>query len=254
MTSVKIAAVSYLNTIPITHGTPRADIRPDAELLVPPPSGCADAVRDGRADIALVPVAEIPALPDIEIFGNHCIGAVGSVRTVVLLSASPVEELREIRLDAHSRTSVALARILAAERWGVDPVWTPLEDYVGVRPEMGVGYLLIGDKVFDFESRFPQRYDLADEWRALTGLPFVFAAWVARRGTASGTLEQLEAALAYGVRHIPEAVREDGRMAHAEAVRYLTENIDFRLDAPKRKALELYWEKKRRYAARRNPG
>jgi chorismate dehydratase len=254
MAPVRVAAVSYLNTIPFLYGLRRSDSAPGVDLLLSPPAGCADAIACGHADIALIPIAEIPAIDNIRIIGNHCIGARDTVRTVALMSSSPLEEITKIYLDPHSRTSVALVKVLAREHWGIDPEWLPLKSFDGVKPEKGVGYTLIGDKVFGYEAMFPYNYDLAHEWHEFTGLPFVFAAWVARPNVSEGEVEALGKALEYGVRHIADAAREDGRVDYETAVKYLTENIDFSFDAEKRKSLEVFLRKHRENAAKINPG
>ncbi len=248
MTRTRIAAVSYLNTVPFIYGIRRAGNDLRADLLLTPPAGCVDNIAAAKAEIALIPVAGIAGIPDIEIIGNHCIGAHESVRTVVLVSASPIEEIHTVYLDPHSRTSVALVRVLADEYWNIRPEWRPLTDFSEVKPEKGVGYTLIGDKVFGYEPLFPYNYDLAGAWHAWTGLPFVFAAWVARRGVDPAIAGALEKALDYGVNHIEAAVTADlverqRGIDHHTAVRYLTGNIDYRLDDPKRQSMQLFFEK-----------
>ena len=109
------------------------------------------------------------------------------------------------------------------------------------------GYILIGDKVFTHESKFRYLYDLAAEWQAMTNLPFAFAAWVARDTVPAEDIERLEQALRYGTAHIQEAVAWSEYASRPYAVDYLTKNIDFVLDAPKRRAMELYWQLGRRY-------
>ena len=298
MTRTRIVAVSYLNTIPYIYGITRAGGSLREGLLLCPPRLCAEALRTGEANVGLIPVAAIPEIPDLQIITPFCIGASGPVRTVVLASDYPVEELDTIWLDSHSRTSVRLARILAAEKWGIAPQWRPLTDYsfgtgvaagthgtnpaaeatgkggaagTGTEAESGPGgetesvtgvesatgksgYILIGDKVFDHEVRFRYLYDLADEWRAMTGLPFAFAAWVARGEVPQEQVSQLEESLRYGTAHIPEAVAWSGYAARSYACDYLTRNIDFVLDAPKRRAMELYWQLGRRYDPPSTPG
>lgn len=259
MTRVKVAAVSYLNTVPFIYGIRHAGNDLRADLLLTPPAGCAENIASGNADIALIPVAEIPEIPNIHLIGNHCISSFENVRTVVLMSVSPLEEIRTIYLDPHSRTSVNLVRILAHERWNIDVEWLPLTDFSQVKPEPGVGYTLIGDKVFGYEPLFPYKYDLANAWTGWTGLAFVFAAWVAREGVDPAVVEQLEEALSYGVNHIPEAVAEDlketdRRIDYDTAVEYLTRNIDFELDFLKRQSMDIFREKLRMGYWRVNPG
>jgi chorismate dehydratase len=251
--------VSYLNTVPFIYGIHHAEGNLRADLLLAPPAQCAENIRQGKADIALIPIAEIPDIPGIELIGNHCISSYEKVRTVVLFSTSPLSEIHTIYLDPHSRTSVNLVRILAEERWQIEVEWKPLIDFSDVRPEPGVGYTLIGDKVFGYEALFPYQYDLAKAWTEWTGLAFVFAAWVARHGTAPEAIEALEEALAYGVAHIPEAVAEDRTeisrgIDTATAIDYLSRNIDFELDFLKRESMRVFWEKLRRSDWRINPG
>ena len=219
----RIVAVSYLNTIPFIYGIEHAGIDLYADLLLSPPRGCASLLRDGGAEIALIPVAAVPSIPDIRIVTPFCIGASRSVRTVVLAADSPLDRLDTIYLDSHS-----------------------------LQPR--TGYLIIGDKVFDHEEKFRYRYDLADAWREMTGLPFAFAAWVARSGVDDRTVERLAEALDYGVRHIPEAIACYGYGDRSYAYDYLTRNIDFVFDEQKRRATALYWQEGRKIDPPINPG
>jgi chorismate dehydratase len=110
------------------------------------------------------------------------------------------------------------------------------------KPGPGDGFLLIGDKVFDYEGRFEKVWDLSVEWTAMTGLPFVFAVWVARRTVPTETLQSLESALRYGIQHIREAIAHYGHSGKPYAYDYLTRNIDQIFDDQKHKALSLYIE------------
>ncbi|MCC8087758.1 MAG: menaquinone biosynthesis protein [Rikenellaceae bacterium] len=254
MYRVRVAAVSYLNTIPFIHGIEYSGCLPYAELSLYPPAGYAEALSSGDADIALIPVAAIPSIPDIKIIGNHCISAKDNVRTVVLLSESPLEKIDKIYLDPHSRTSVMLIRILAGEFWNIAPEWLPLDNFENIASEKGTGYVLIGDKVFNYENIFAYKYDLAHEWNIFTGMPFVFAAWVARRDIGPKEIEDLENALVYGVSHIEDAVKNDKRTDVNTAYLYLTENIDFNLDNDKRESMRLFFRKLEKISGKAGPG
>lgn len=251
----RIAAVSYLNTIPFIYGIEHeGNLR--AELLLAPPAGCADNFASGAADIALLPVAAVPSLTGIEILPDYCIGTEGPVRTVILVSNHPLAEVQRIWLDPHSRTSVQLAGWLAANRWKIAPEWLALDDYGRMsRPAAGDAFLIIGDKVFDWESRFAFRLDLAGEWRAATGLPFAFAVWVARKGVPYEVTDALTAALTFGVERPYEAVLAYGydRKPY-DAYDYLTRNIDFLFDHEKHKALQKFWDSGVKVTPRVNPG
>ncbi len=250
----RIAAVSYLNTIPFIYGIRHAgNLR--AELLLTPPALCAQNFIDGNADIALLPSAVVPELKGAELITDFCIGAYEEVRTVVVVSNTPIEEVRRIWLDAHSRTSVQLTGYLAANRWKIAPLWLDMRDYAVLdTPQDGDAFLLIGDKVFDHEDEFIYSYDLAAEWREATGMPFAFAVWVARKGMPYAVTDALEEALTFGVERIYEAILESDYRDRPYAYDYLTQNIDFLFDNEKRKALQKFWTSGIKVTPRVEPG
>lgn len=250
----RIAAVSYLNTIPFIYGIEHeGNLR--AELLLSPPSLCAKNFLEHKADIALVPVAAVPSLPDAEIVTGYCIGAVGAVRTVVLTGNTPVEQVKRVFLDAHSLTSVQLAGYLLNKHWKVAPEFYALDDYAQLaHSEPGDLFLLIGDKVFDYEGQFVYTYDLAEVWKKATRLPFAFAVWVARKGVDPEAVAALERALTYGIEHTYEAILKYGFGEREYAYSYLTENIDYIFDNQKNKALQKFWNSGIKVSPRANPG
>lgn len=241
----KISAVSYLNTIPFVYGLKHADnLR--ADLTLAPPADCARNYIEGRADIALLPAAVVPSLVDTNIITDYCIGAVGAVRTVTVMSNEPITCTKRLWLDSHSRTSVQLCGYLAKHKWGIAPEWLHLSDYSrATNPEKGDAFLLIGDKVFDYEGKFRYTYDLALEWREVTKLPFAFAVWVARKGVSNEITDELQRALTFGVEHTWEAIAESRYMEPDNGItayEYLTRNIDFILDEEKHRALKKFWD------------
>lgn len=244
---IKISAISYLNTVPFVHGLMRSGIDALADIALDYPAECARKLIEGQADVGIVPVAVLPLIPNARVVSGYCIGATGRVRTVSLLGQCPVERMERIFLDYQSRTSVQLLRLLCAVRWGVTPQWeqlTPQHDIAAFANTDGV--LVIGDRVFDVEQRYAYNYDLAYEWQQQTGLPFVFAAWVANRPLAPEFEQRFEKALGLGIQQIEQAVAErykHGILSHEQAVYYLRHNISFNLDAPKREAMELFISK-----------
>lgn len=236
---MRVVAVSYLNTVPMIYGIIHAaPIELREALVLCPPAECADALIEGRADIALIPVAEITRIKNAQIITDFCISATGRVETVALLSNTPIENIHTIYLDAHSRTSVQLVRVLAREYWGITPRYI---DNLPTELLLGEAMVAIGDKVFEIENRFTQKTDLAQHWQEMTGLPFVFAVWVARKGVNKQLIEQLNAALAIGVDSIPMAVPWDKN--RERNLKYLTENIEFHLSEDKHKAIHLFLSK-----------
>ncbi len=251
----RIAAVSYLNTIPFIYGIEQLSAL-KADLKKAPPATCADLFLKGEADIALLPAAVVPTLTNYELLPDYCIGAVEAVRTVVVLSNEPISECRRLFVDPHSRTSVQLTGWLAANKWYIRPEWYELDDYAQVlHPEKGDAFLLIGDKVFDYEGQFRHSYDLAIEWREATSLPFAFAVWVARKGVPYEVTDALREALTLGVEHTYEAILHYGfDQKPYDAYDYLTRNIDFLFDHEKHIALQKFWDSGIKISPRVNPG
>ncbi len=253
---ISVAAVSYLNTIPFLYGIRHADnLR--ADFLLSPPGGCTEAFDERRADVALVPVGGLPKIkdPDFDIVTSWCIGAEGPVRTVVMVSNSPLKAIRRVWLDSHSHTSVELVRHLSAAYWRISPQWVHLDDYsVLENPAEGDAFVLIGDKVFDNEGRFANSWDMADEWVKYAKLPFVFAVWVARKSVPAETLAALEDALTLGVERIYESILESDYADRPYAYEYLTRNIDYFFDEQKRRGLDRFRDELPGAALRANPG
>ncbi len=251
----KIAAVSYLNTIPFIYGIEHEG-NFSADLLLLNPAECANAFASGQVDIALVPAAVVPSLPLSEIVSEYCIGASGEVRTVVIVSDDPIDQIKRIFVDSHSRTSVQLAGYLAKNLWKINPEWIAFDDLSQLsHAQDGDAFLLIGDKVFEHEDEFDYSIDLAAEWQRATNLPFAFAVWVARKGTPYQTLDALEQALEFGVEHIYEAILEyQGGDSTVEKYQYLSENIDFLFDSQKRTALKKFWDSGIKIEPKSNPG
>lgn len=250
----KIAAISYLNTIPFIYGI-RHEGNFRADLSLSTPADCVKSFIEGEADIALLSSAVVPSLKGAEIITDYCIGASGAVRTVVVVGNTPISKVRRIWLDSHSRTSVQLVGWLAANRWKIAPEWLLLDDYSLLdRPQEGDAFLLIGDKVFENEGRFAYSYDLAEEWKAQTHMPFAFAVWVGRKGLPYEIHDALQHALTFGIEHTYEAIVESPYADRPYAYDYLTRNIDYVFNAEKHRALEKFWNCGLKITPKVNPG
>ncbi len=250
----KIAAISYLNTIPFIYGI-RHEGNFRADLSLSTPADCVKSFIEGEADIALLSSAVVPSLKGAEIITDYCIGASGAVRTVVVVGNTPISKVRRIWLDSHSRTSVQLVGWLAANRWKIAPEWLLLDDYSLLdRPQEGDAFLLIGDKVFANEGRFAYSYDLAEEWKAQTHMPFAFAVWVGRKGLPYEIHDALQHALTFGIEHTYEAIVESPYADRPYAYDYLTRNIDYVFNADKHRALEKFWNCGLKITPKVNPG
>ncbi|TCJ17465.1 hypothetical protein EPD60_04545 [Flaviaesturariibacter flavus] len=248
MKKIRVAAVSYLNTKPLLYGVKRHEVLDEIELTEDYPSKIAQQLIDDEVDMGLIPVAVIPRLREAHIYTDFCIGASSPVASVCLFSEVPLEEVTEVYLDYQSRTSVMLATILLKEYWksSATLVRASGEDYREKIKGTTAG-LVIGDRAFEQRLRSPYIYDLAEAWMAHTGLPFVFAAWIANKPLPQDFIARFNEANAFGLENI-DAVIAENPYPHYDLKVYFTRNIDYRLDEPKRRALELFVSKVRQYS------
>lgn len=234
----RVVAVSYLNTKPLLYGLLRSSIQSELEMDLAIPSECARRLLNGEADIALVPVAVIPELPEAQIISDYCIGADGAVATVCIYGDVPIGEMTNIYLDHHSRTSVMLTRLLLDEYWGLNPNLIAAEDGYIDRIGGSTGGLVIGDRTIGLAKRFKYVYDLGEVWKTHTGLPFVFAAWVSVKPLQPEFVTAFNEALREGMEHLPELqLLLSSPHPDFDLVEYFTHHIDYDLDGPKREAL-----------------
>ena len=243
MQELRISAVSYLNTLLFVYGLKHSGFIRQSQLSLDVPSVCADKLISGEADAGLVPVAAIPLIKNARIISDYCIGADGAVQTVLLISRRPLEQIKQIHLDLDSRTSVALAKVLAREYWNIQPEWHSLNTVL--EPGSIEASVIIGDKTFNLPAGYDYVYDLGAEWKAFTGLPFVFACWVVNREISAEQEKELNDAFAYGMAHKEEAIdaQADLPISKARLLDYLNNSISFKLDDAKKEALKLFLEK-----------
>ena len=240
MSQLRISAVSYLNTKPFIYGLYRSDLADILDLSLDIPSVCAQKLLHGEVDLALAPVAIIPELPEAHIVSDFCIGAVGKVKTVCIFSEKPLTEVKRIYLDFHSRTSVALTRILCAQYWQIKPEFIPATE--GFEQKIGgdTAALIIGDRAIGRDRQFPYTYDLGEAWLNWTGLPFVFAAWISTKPLHPDLLARFNAALQTGIEHIPDLTKILPAIPGIDVEDYFRHNISYVLDQPKWQALHRF--------------
>lgn len=234
---VKVSAVSYLNTRPFLHGLRNSEVINQLDLQLDVPAVCASKLLDGRVDIGLVPVAIIPQLKEHYLISDYCIGSKGKVNTVLLLSDVPLNEIAAVYLDYQSKTSVNLVRVLADNYWNINPEWIEAQAGFEENIKGTTAGVVIGDRTFELADRFKYRYDLSEEWFQFTGLPFVFACWVANKQLPETFIAAFNKALGKGIDSIAEVLS-----AEKDAVirQYLTKDIHYLLDDDKRKAIDLF--------------
>lgn len=240
---LRVGAVNYLNTKPLIRDF--AALAPGAELVLDLPSRLADGLAAGRYDVALVPSIEFLQAPDYAIVSDACIGCRGPVLSVKLFFRTPPERVQTLALDEGSRTSVALARILLERRFGVLPRLEPLPIGASLSDVSSDAVLLIGDRAMHSPGGpFAAVWDLGDEWQAWTGLPFVFAMWVARVDAKLGDLPAaLTACRDRGVAQLERIAAEESAplgLSRPECLAYLENNLHFYLGPRERAGLNLF--------------
>ena len=236
---IKVAAVSYLNTKPLLYGIERSPVLQDIELLLDYPSNLARSLKDGTIDMALLPVAAMPEVPGARIVSDYGIGATQNVASVAIFSQVPMEEIEAVYLDYQSRSSVRLAQLLLEKHWKKEVELKPAtEHYIDYINGKSAG-VIIGDRALKQLDNFPYIYDLANGWIEYTGLPFVFAAWIANKDLPQEFLTAFNEANAMGLAHIDEVVAEN-EFPYYDLKKYYTENISYRLDEPKQQGLQRF--------------
>jgi chorismate dehydratase len=210
MTPLRLGAVSYLNTKPLVYGL---DAHPDQfDVRFDVPSKCAALLHEGKVDLGLIPAIEY-LRGDYRIVPDISIASDGDVATVAIFTRKPIRQVTSIALDLSSKTSVALTRVLCAKHWRIRSTFTPAEPALEQMLARADAALVIGDPAFDIDpaARDVTKIDLGAEWKAMTGLPFVYAMWVGRAGAATADqCRALQAARDRGVAHLPEIARAVG--------------------------------------------
>jgi len=276
VTKLRISIVQYLNTAPLVWGFTNGPLHGKYDLSFTVPSQCAEDLRCGRADVAIIPAIEYQRIDDLVVLPDMSIASKKQVRSLLLISKKPVREIRSLALDRSSRSTQALTRILCAEKWAIAPNFIEAAPNLTEMLTQSDAALLIGDPALrislgiekesqpgaEGETICPASvlgitspellyvYDVVGEWRSLTGLPAVLAVWAARGDVAtSDVTADFVDSRDFGLAHISEISFDAARELELPAPAlesYLRRNIDFSLDAENLRGLNLYYE----YSAR----
>lgn len=256
MRKLRISAISYLNTAPLMWDFDHGEAGRHFEIGYTLPSGCARSLADGTADIGIIPAAAYTEIPGLLILPDVAIASRREVRSILLVSKMPVEDVRTVALDTSSLTSVALAKVLF-EKWlgGARTYASMAPELENMLPRYDAG-LLIGDPALRVDRSRYHTLDLAKEWIRFTGKPFVFAFWAVREAALAEADPALDLAKIFRESRDHGLERESiDEIAHQWAPRlnlseadvkyYLTENIHYQLDSGCLEGLQLFY----RYAA-----
>lgn len=234
MNKIKISAVAYTNTKAFIYGLEHSDIINRIDLSLDIPSDCAAKVISGEVDMGLMPVAAIPFVPNANIVADYCIGSDGAVNSVFIFSDVSFEKIKTLRLDAHSRTSNNLAKVLLKFHWKQDVDFT-------TDPNIKTdAIVLIGDRTFGKKDDFTFAYDMGEEWKKFTGLPFMYAAWVANKEVSQEFKTEFNVALEFGLAHRNEVLKELPQTPNFDLEDYLYNKLQFDVTEDRKKAMNLF--------------
>ncbi|MBV9507942.1 MAG: menaquinone biosynthesis protein [Acidobacteriia bacterium] len=244
-TRPKVCAVSFLNTTPLVWGMLHGQQRGIFDLDFQIPAVCADAVASGAADIGIIPSFEFTR-QNLEMIAGTGIACRGPVRSILLISTCPARKVRRLAADSSSRTSVQLARVILADRYGVEADVVPHAPDLDAMLDLADAALIIGDPALRIDpSELPYEvHDLGEEWVDMTGLPMVFAVWAGRPGVVTPAVtEAFQQSCRYGRERIEEIVSSEAPVrgfAPDLVRRYLTRHIVHELDARDYAGLERF--------------
>lgn len=237
---IKVGIVSYLNTRPLVYGLKLPPIADEIQLIEENPARLAELLINDEIDVGLIPVAVIPQLKKYFICGDHCIATETEVASVCLFSEVPVNDIERVYLDYQSRSSVALLKWLMKEYWNIHPETIDATDDNYRKEIQGTtAGLVIGDRAFEQRKISTFIYDLASEWRSITGLPFVFAAWISKRPLDGSFIQKFNEANAIGLAHIDEIVA-NLKFDLYDLKKYYALHLSYKFDDRKRRGMDLF--------------
>jgi chorismate dehydratase len=246
MANPKISVVQYLNTAPLVWGMLHGPQQGKYDLEFTTPGACADAVRQRRAAVGIVPSIEVQRLEHAQVITGISIASKGQVKSVLLLSKKPIEKVQSIALDNSSRTSTALLRVLLRKFYSHFVALKPQAPKPEAMLKSADAALVIGDPALTFQGKVEHVYDLAAEWKKFTGLPFVFAVWAGYEDARLGRFRKdFEESREYGLAHLDEIAAEYAPKLKlpGEALKvYLSENINYSLDEENRQGLREFYK------------
>lgn len=256
MSKLRISAISYLNTAPLMWDFEHANAASAFEIAYTVPSQCAAQLQDGLADIGIIPAAAYTTVRGLRILPGVAIASRREVRSILLVSKVPREEIHTVALDTSSLTSVALTKVLFAKWWGGVRKYTAMDPNLETMLTSADAGLLIGDPALKVDRSKFFSYDLAEEWIRLTSKPFVFAFWAVRQAAVKDRNDFPDLAAIFqhsrdeGLKpdNLDIIAREWGTRLglSEESVRsYLTRNIYYSLDPACVEGMQLFF----RYAA-----
>ena len=252
MPRLRVSAISYLNTAPLMwdfdHGELRRDYRVDYTL----PSACAEMLRNDVADIGIIPVAAYATIPGLVVVPDIAIASRGAVRSILLISKVPIEQIKTVAADTSSRSSVALMQVLFQKFYKTTPTFVPMPPDMKPMLKSCDAGLLIGDPALLADTNGYRVYDLAEEWKRFTGKSFVFAFWAVRKDALAGhdpakVIRDFQLSRDHGLH--PASMDKIAKewsvrlgLSESNITSYLRDNIYYKLDEDCLDGLRLFYQ------------
>ncbi len=237
---MKIAAVSYINTLPFIYGLENSKLINDIELSTYTPSICAEKLIKNEVDLGLIPVAVLPKLKKYYIVSDYCIGAKDKVDSVFLFSEVPLNKINNIILDYQSQSSNNLTKVLSKNYWKISPNFIDAHENYQSEIIKNTAGVVIGNRALKDKNKYKYVYDLAYEWKQFTGKQFVFALWISNKNLDKSFIENFNTALQYGINNIDKLENSTKYLTNNEFSNYLTNNIDYIFNSNKKQSLNLF--------------
>src|SRR5947209_12277027 len=252
MRRLRISAISYLNTAPLMWDFEHGSIGREFEISYTSPSQCAAALREGSADIGIIPAAAYATIPNLSILPSVAIASRCAVRSILLVSKTPLEKIRSVALDNSSLTSVALLKVLFAKWWRGERSFNGMVPDLERMLERHDAALLIGDPALKVDRSRYFTYDLAEEWIRFTGRPFVFAFWAVRQAALKDPSLTLDLASIFqesrdhgvqaeNLERIASEWSHRIDLSESDIKSYLTQNIHYYLDSACLDGVQLFY-------------
>ena len=274
MSKLRISIVEYLNTAPLVWGFTDGPLAGKYDLSFTVPSQCAEALRRGDVDVAIIPSIEYQRIDGLVVLPDMAVASTQEARSLLVVAKKPVEMTRRFALDASSRSTVALVKILSKRLWKIAPEFVEASPDPTAMLENADAALIIGDpalrvslKMAALSAKTPDSenccngdpedmpvpgvdtlfvYDVVHQWREMTGKPAVLAVWAGRREAITPeVVRDFHASKAYGLerlRDIAEGAALKLDLPPCPLEKYLRRNIQFDLDEEKLAGLRLFYE------------
>jgi len=247
---MRISAISYLNTAPLVWDFEHSAVGDQFDVSYTIPSQCASELQNGKADIGIIPSAAYATIPGLSVIPGVAIASKQAVRSILLVSTTPIDNIRTVALDSSSLTSAALARVLFEKYWGGPRQFSSVAPNLESMLSQSDAALLIGDPALQVDRSRYYSWDLAEEWLRFTGKPFVFAFWAVRDEAAKSSNLDLPAIFqksrdhgleSDNLRKIAQTWSQKLNLPAADLHSYLTANVFYYLDESCLDGLRLFY-------------